>query len=94
MQQSVAYVTFPPILCAEFSCTFKSDLYFLTLLSTPRGPPALKSSHLLTPFAFPCTVVVVVVVVVVVRLFRFQRSLRITFRESIFFLPVSHSATS
>jgi len=81
---AVFYVPFPRILCAAFSCTFKSDLYFLTLLSTPRGPPARKSSHFLTRFAFPCTVVVVVVVVVV-RLFRFQRSLRITFRECIFF---------
>ena len=61
----------PLYLCAAFSCVFKSNLiwkYVFTLLhvlSTPRGPPARKSSHFLTRFAFPCTVVVV-------RLFRFQ----------------------
>ena len=64
----------PPYYVPHFPVHSKAIQYFLTLLSTPRGPPARKSSHCPSRFAFPCTVV---------RLFRFQRSLRITFRESV-----------
>ena len=84
MQQS-SMCLFRPYHVPYFPVYSKAIQYFLTFLSTLRGPPARKSSHYHYPFLFPCTVVVVVVVVVGVRLFRFQRSLRITFRESIFF---------
>ena len=80
-------VPFPPIfICRIFLCIqkqFHGIQFVFTLLhvlSTPRGPPARKSSHYTYPFAAPSTVDDVVV-----RLFRFQRSLRITFRESIYF---------
>ena len=60
---------FPPyIYVPHFPVYSKAIQYVFTLLhvlSTPRGPPARKSSHFLTRFAFPSTVVVV-------RLFRFR----------------------
>ena len=68
------YVPHSPVYSKAIQYVFT----LLRVLSTPRGPPARKSSHSTYRFAFTCTVVVV-------RLFRFQRSLRITFRESISF---------
>jgi hypothetical protein len=75
-------------MCSSVLCAFSHHIYvphfpvyskaiqyvftLLHVLSTPRGPPARKSSHCPYRFAFPCTVVVVVVVVV--HLFRFQQS--------------------
>jgi hypothetical protein len=71
MQQS-SMCLFHAYYVPHFPVHSEAIQYFLTLLSTPRGPPARKSSHCPYRFAFPCTVVVVVVVVVVVRLFRFH----------------------
>ena len=49
---------YPQYLCAAFSYIYsKAIQYFLTIWSTPRGPPARKSSHCPTRFAPPSTVV-------------------------------------
>ena len=52
---------FPYIYVPHFSCVWKYVFTLLHVLSTPRGPPARKSSHLHYPFVFPSTVDVDVV---------------------------------
>ena len=86
---AVFCVPFPPIfMCRIFLCIQKQfNMSLLSYMSYQHhvGLQPANIVTLLTPFVFPSTVD---------NLFRFQRSLRITFRESIFFLPVPHSATS
>ena len=72
----------PNIYVPHLPVDSKAVQYFLTLWSTPRGPPARKSSHSTYRFVFPSTVVVV-------RLFRFHHY----FSWKHFFLPVPYSAT-
>ena len=56
MCSSVLCAFSPNIYVPHFPVYSKAIQYVFTLLhvlSTPRGPPARKSSHFLTPFVFP-----------------------------------------
>ena len=63
MCSSVLCAFSPNIYVPHFPVYSKAVQHFLTLWSTPRGPPARKSSHCPTRFAFPSWTVQILFIV-------------------------------